>query len=100
MGTQKNRKLMHRLVGMTKGVVLGPFAGSGSTLIAGRELGRQAQRSPDRRRMSTQRRRQSGALRRFRKQFVAVTRDAEAPPGVETRRGVIQPSQHKEIQQP
>ncbi len=40
--TQKNRKLMHRLVSMSKGTVLDPFAGSGSTLLAARELGRPA----------------------------------------------------------
>lgn len=40
--TQKNVRLMRALVMMTDGIVLDPFAGSGSTLRAAKDLGRPA----------------------------------------------------------
>lgn len=40
--TQKNVKLMRRLIGMTDGTVLDPFMGSGTTLRAAKDLGRKA----------------------------------------------------------
>jgi site-specific DNA-methyltransferase (adenine-specific) len=40
--TQKNVRLMRALVKMTRGVILDPFAGSGTTLRAAKDLGRSA----------------------------------------------------------
>jgi hypothetical protein len=40
--TQKNVRLMRALVNMTRGAVVDPFAGSGSTLRAVKDLGRKA----------------------------------------------------------
>lgn len=40
--TQKNVRLMRALVMMTQGVIFDPFAGSGSTLRAAKDLGRKA----------------------------------------------------------
>jgi DNA methylase len=40
--TQKNVKLMRALILMTKGTIVDPFAGSGTTLCAAKDLGRKA----------------------------------------------------------